>query len=1260
MKTAPPPLNRRGIALVIVLSFIALLSVLVLAFLGSVSTELGSSSSFAASSDVKQRAQTAVNLVIGQIQAATSQSDIAWASQPGMIRTYDKSGNDDHQYKLYSSDVMVETNFDPLSGGKPSDIDADWAGKKAEWTDLNEPVLVPSPTGTIQPDPASNKKFIAQYPILDPAALDSQVKGFSAKSISGGSVSAPAGGENPLTAGNRLPMPVRWLYMLKNGELKALSGGSIPGATKENPPVARIAFWSDDESAKININTAGGDDWNNTSDPGSFTDQPAFSHSFEGKLKANQPVNHEYQRYPGHPATTYLSAALPGLTREQIYGITPRVTNLLGSTDVSSSGGTKKTNLDDVYNSAKPKSLPLSKALPLYSSVDELRFKRSTSARGTEPLLTTGQVEQAKFFLTAQSRAPEVTIFNTPRVSMWPQLSDPLLRTGYDKTIAFASTVAGVPYYFVRKDARSPTADWTDQPTNRALYNYLSSVTGKEITGMGGQFDTKYGSDHPQILTEMMDYIRSCINLLDPINTNTFTKPKPWDTAQIKNLTGGPGHVVPLYIESNDTMGFGRSSTLYSPIIVFYAMETRVDPALPDGQTRTGGAAQSSLLYTKSIQAAMLFDTFAPAHGLVRFIPDLVFELTDVSGFQLDGSSLNFSPGTAIYNKYANHEYAVGSYSTGANLVASAPTKEQYPFFSGTVNVNKQFREPILFSGGQAKLTIYARLSDGTKGDKIQTIDLDFPSASIPTPAVQNCIQKDYSLGLVVRNGTATNYFSRHMSSEVVGHTASNPNWQGGPTSNIAFNFLYDATRSLVPSHGDMRLVAARRNVPSTVFVKARRYNADVSTNYQFYNVDMVNPDKPDKYGDSGGMVAGRSIVNNAGGPKDTVTGSLVNGARYDIHLAAGDYNRGPAVADLIGFGADQTKPYILDASDVPSYPGDWDNGMGSWPDGPYINKADEGEVGPEAYTSWNQAMNLSTLFSPNRQVPSPVIMGSLSTGVKRNKPWQTLLFCANPAAKSNHPGFGSGVGGTGPQARPPYVTPPDHLLLDLFSMPVVEPYAISEPFSTAGKVNMNYQIVPFTNIERSTALQAVLRSTRVTAIPTTNGYNDTNPATKWGYKTAGNAAQGDYRRNVNIEETLKGFQARFDDNELFRTASQICDLFLVPDGALLSSMPGWWDSYMLTGDNQRERPYSQIYSRLTTKSNTYTVHVRVQSLQQLKRNSGGSYGTWEEGKDKVTGEYRASYIIERYLNPNQKTHSVGQALTDYKFRTVSTKQFTP
>ena len=65
--------------------------------------------------------------------------------------------------------------------------------------------------------------------------------------------------------------------------------------------------------------------------------------------------------------------------------------------------------------------------------------------------------------------------------------------------------------------------------------------------------------------------------------------------------------------------------------------------------------------------------------------------------------------------------------------------------------------------------------------------------------------------------------------------------------------------------------------------------------------------------------------------------------------------------------------------------------------------------------------------------------------------------------------------------------------MLDLFQMPVVEPYPISEPFSTAGKVNLNYHIAPFGYITRSTALRGVLTPMRVSAVAGTasNSWTD-------------------------------------------------------------------------------------------------------------------------------------------------------------------------
>jgi len=372
--------------------------------------------------------------------------------------------------------------------------------------------------------------------------------------------------------------------------------------------------------------------------------------------------------------------------------------------------------------------------------------------------------------------------------------------------------------------------------------------------------------------------------------------------------------------------------------------------------------------------------------------------------------------------------------------------------------------------------------------------------------------------------------------------------------------------------------------------------------------------------------------------------------------------------------------------------PGDWDNGMGNVKDGAYINKPDEGINYGTSYTQspyfafGGTGANVTlTTFSPNRQIPSPVMFGSLPTGVFANAPWQTLLFHPNPL------GSGSTYQHKGAQS------PPDHLLLDLFTMPVVEPYAISEPLSTAGRINMNYQILPFTYINRDTGIRAVLKSERMLAIPNSavGGGIAGSPGTGISYKgtstkttngTTGDTAYPpypttDFRFDINPDETLKSFQARFGGNDVFRSPSEICALDLIPQDATDahaapgyssdgSKMASYWQDHALTGDNSRERPYADIYPRLTTKSNTFTIHMRVQTLQQTKTELATSPTTWTEGTDLITGEYRGSETVERYVDPNDSrlidyvaapsvTPSVSLGSL-YKFRVVSTKQFAP
>jgi len=356
--------------------------------------------------------------------------------------------------------------------------------------------------------------------------------------------------------------------------------------------------------------------------------------------------------------------------------------------------------------------------------------------------------------------------------------------------------------------------------------------------------------------------------------------------------------------------------------------------------------------------------------------------------------------------------------------------------------------------------------------------------------------------------------------------------------------------------------------------------------------------------------------------------------------------------------------------------PPDFDNGFGELPDGPYINKPDEGAVYPAAssnrvyYDNGGSVIDVTQspafFFSPQRQVPSPVMFGSLPTGAPVGatasspptigpSPWQTLLF--QPGA-AGHMGLAS---------------PKDEYLLDFFWMPQSEPYAISEPFSTAGKVNLNYQIFPFTYIDRSTAIQSVLSSEKVAKV----GVAQAGTYKQDLGNTTGGMGATAARQTLNLSEvdgTLRQFVQKFNNFDFFKAAAEICDVYLVPSSESWTSdsvaQSTWYDTsssskYSLVGDNAREKPYADIYSRITTKSNSFTVYYRVQTL---KNPSSAGPAQWTEGQGSILGDYRGSTTLERYIDPNDTTvpdYATAAAgttnlETHYKWRVIENTRFAP
>jgi len=494
-----------------------------------------------------------------------------------------------------------------------------------------------------------------------------------------------------------------------------------------------------------------------------------------------------------------------------------------------------------------------------------------------------------------------------------------------------------------------------------------------------------------------------------------------------------------------------------------------------------------------------------------------------------------------------------------------------------------------------------------------------------------------------------------------------------------------DIVQSVAVPHGDVRLPAARKLI---------------RTSDPQYDM-LFRPHR-----NYGGNAMAHSLTNAVG---ESMQG--FNATDNSKYLIVPDLER--STRNVAPYRGRAPLPFAYFESRTVQLYGDFDNGAGTMIDGAYINKPDEGNVHSlrtrmtqEISNYWDQRRNYGefpyfsnpeyheaggpSYFSPNRMVSGPGMFGSLPTGVPyatgEAKPWQTLLFRPNVAGQhgyESHPGAGRNQGGE---------DPPDHVILDLFWMPVVEPYAISEPLSTAGKINLNYEIVPFLHIERSTALRGVFRSELILCVPNAlhqsykhdrgrgRGYH-------WRDNPFGGELQGKRLRSVIVEsKTLEQFKKRFNrGRDAFKHASEICEIHLIPQefsermglgdrGTIGSYTPRleqmesgeYWRDHAVVGDNARERPYTNIHQRITTKSNTFEVHYRAQVLQQARRESGGDYALWRPDTDSVRAEYRGSSIVERFVNPEDPTLPDFATMPEesldrfYQFRVVNPRRFAP
>jgi len=1370
--------SNSGVALILVLMLVVLITIMVLAFFLSVQTETKSVRSVTSGQNSRELADVAVQSVISQIQQATTQGTrVAWASQPGMIRTYNNSGSALGWYKLYSAPVtnMIVTNpSESLSAVQQDLPTGGWTTPSSPnygvYTDINSPVY--SSDGTLT------------YPVMNPAgatslaAATNTILGYDIATAStpGYSTSSATGPVN-----NPAAMPVRWLYVLQNGAMatpiSSVNGvvsfdtsdpTKVPSST--NPIVGRIAYWTDDETCKLNVNTAAN---------GTYFDTPRFRTALglqnsgltalsgtardaqrliDMQMAISPPVANEYQRYIGQPAQTRLSYAFPGSPATAIgaqdLGTLSQIFS--GISPFMQWGGSEGGLY--AYTDTVPPLFPPQRQTP-YASLDEWMFNTqlNTSSPATRllnedlnsnPIVTNTSLQQLRFFLSANSEGPEVNLFGQPRLSIWPINNDynwvtkpgsPYVTTT-DKLIANAATLfptsggatTAYPYYFTRSQANSSTYDYSSIPRNIKIYQYLQTLVQKAIPGYGGNFVSKYGAPEMyQILTEIFDYIR-CTDPSDTLllgngaGTSTDYQYAQQTARSVSGQDGsntaggapewaGAGQVMPIIIQPTGatytTKGFGR----------FYGInEISIDFTQPQPSTDTDS---NPAVPTEIVTGVIYLNLYCPALGPPDLIPNMRVEIdglrdsstgtltmsttsngttstpqpifplvtsggtgrqvfsvvNEVCGKQLaddgwnDGGWFDFiwggcvGPRQLTLNKNPSYHTVASALST-APMTMPAAYSGNYMFCGVPIKIPQG--STINFSGGPLKIIIsqadyssatkdpaYATTGDGysapSNSDIMQTITVNFPAFSVPAPTNPTSFTNP-------SNGAVTQWplsFRLYDSNYAPGNYGSPSPILNG-----------DSVRSLICGYnGDARLVAAQPTVTGTsTATSASGVAADTMTQPIVY--------LPPTTATTQTMHTQRELFanNNFEMYGFTSPGSLLSAVNYGSSPTVNGY-----IGDHTSTGTTATSP---DAN------GDWDTGLGAFPDGPYINKSDEAEYqyaswtppSPIPYYTGGDSSNAGvaaggtalTYISPNRMIASPVVFGSLSTGVPMYStsgtqvaapvPWRTLLFRPQPTH------FGA-------------TSPEDELLLDWFWMPVGEPYAISTTLATAGKVNMNYQIAPFTYITRATALMGVLGSEYVITVPNTAGSTyklsttNTNPAVP--YRQPIRLVGSDGRTIDYSTGTLGQFNQRFGNGQIFRSAAEICDINLVPnptpsatagpfDPTSASAVATYWASDALTGDNTRERPYNGIYPRLTTKSNTYTVHVRAQTLTMPPNTPAGQ---WVENPQLISSEYRGSVTVNRYIDPQDPnipdfmasplTYSLDSY---YKYRILETRRFLP
>lgn len=173
--------------------------------------------------------------------------------------------------------------------------------------------LTTSPPGTNQP--VGTVVELSSGTAATNAAADVAVN------LNVGSFESPANGVIAVT---NTPMVARWIYVRKDGNFDTAVPSSL---NPDNPVIGRFAYWVDDESVKVNLNTAWTKDAANTNalahvsrvSLDALVDQTEANAVQAWRTNASNPANHFFNSLPEAGA---VSAAMEDLLKQQGFSLT--------------------------------------------------------------------------------------------------------------------------------------------------------------------------------------------------------------------------------------------------------------------------------------------------------------------------------------------------------------------------------------------------------------------------------------------------------------------------------------------------------------------------------------------------------------------------------------------------------------------------------------------------------------------------------------------------------------------------------------------------------------------------------------------------------------------------------------------------------------------------------------------------------------------------------------------------------------------------